>query len=66
MQYDFERLKAARINKRLTQTELARRAGLTASAVSQIEKGKGPWLKAIREIEQVLGVRSVIKTKRTA
>lgn len=37
------------------------------AAVNQVEKGKGPWLKAIREIEKVLGLTDVIKTtKRSA
>jgi len=66
MKYDFKKLKAARIEKRLTQTEVAYLTGLTTSAVSQVEAGKGPWLKAIREIERVLGVKDAIRTRRTA
>lgn len=66
MQYDFDKLKNARLRRRLTQTEVAKRAGLSVAAVNQVELGKGPWLKAIREIEQVLGVRNVIKTKQSA
>ena len=65
MRYDFKKLKRARINKRMTQTELARRCGLSNGAVSQIEKGRGPWLKAIREMETVLEV-NVIKTTKSA
>lgn len=63
MKYDFRKLKEARIRKRLTITELAQRAGISIAAVSQVENGKGPWLKAIREMEAVLGVRNVIKAK---
>ncbi len=66
MQYDFEKLKTARIRKRLTQTEVARLAGLSVAAVSYVEKGRGPWLKAIREIERVLDVKNVIKTRKSA
>ena len=67
MTYDFRKLKRARRAARLTQTELARRTGLTCSAISQIESGRAPWLKAIREIERVLGVRGVFENgKRSA
>jgi len=66
MQYDFAKLRAVRIRKRMTQTELARRTGLSNAAISQIERGNGPWLKAIREIEQVLGIKDVIKEEKTA
>lgn len=62
MEYDAQKIRNRRIDRRMTQTELARRCGLTCSAVSQIEAGNGPWLKAIREIEKVLGVKNVIKT----
>jgi len=37
-----ERLTAARAARRLTQVELARRAGLTAKGVNAIERGKRP------------------------
>jgi transcriptional regulator with XRE-family HTH domain len=65
MKYDFKKLKAARIAQRLTRTELASRAGVSIAAVSQIESGRGPWIKAIRELERVLGV-NVIENKRSA
>lgn len=64
MKYDFKKLRQARIQRRLTQTEVARMAGLSIAAVNQVELGKGPWLKAIREIEKVLGVTDVIKHTR--
>lgn len=66
LQYSPERIREARIQRRWTQTELARRAGLSVMAVHKIENGKGPWLKAIHEIELVLGITDVIKTRQTA
>ena len=63
MKYDAKKLRDARLKKRLTRTEVARRAGLSVESVSRIEKGKAPWLKAIREIEAVLGIDDAIKTE---
>ena len=37
-----ERLKLARLNQDLTQTQIAERAGVTRKAVIQAEKGKAP------------------------
>lgn len=61
MKYDFRKLKAKRVALRLTQTELAKRAGLSVGAVSTVESGKGPWLKAIREMERILDVQVIKK-----
>lgn len=58
MKYDFKKIKAAREDKRLTKTELARRVGLSLTTVVAVEKGRAPWLKAIRKIEKYLGVAS--------
>lgn len=63
MKYDFKQLREARIERRWTQTELAEKAGLVVSTVSKVESGNYFWLKAIREMESVLGV-SVIKTRK--
>lgn len=54
MKYDFKKLKAARQTRLLTQTELARMTGLSASAINQVEMGIGPWIKAIRRIVAAL------------
>lgn len=59
IKYDFKKLKLARIERRLTQTEVARLIGFSVTAVNQVERGKGPWLKVIREMERVLGVSNV-------
>lgn len=68
MKYDFRKLKAARIENRLTQTELAAQIGVSVAAISTVESGKGPWLKVIREMEKALGIDGVIRrpVKRSA
>lgn len=51
-------LREARLQAGLTQAELARRAGLTRSAYTNIEKGnKHPSLVTALRISQVLGKR---------
>lgn len=60
MQYDFEKLRAARERKLLTQTEVAELTGLSVSTVNQVENGKAPWIKAIRRIAAVLQVEDVV------
>ena len=59
--YRFRLLKEERERRMLTRTELAKRAGVSCATVSMVERGKGPWLKAIRSISEVLGVKDVVK-----
>jgi transcriptional regulator with XRE-family HTH domain len=66
MQYDFTKIQEARLKRRMTKTELAKRTGLSVATIHYVETGRGPWLKAIREIEHVLGIKNVIKTKQSA
>lgn len=55
--YERKRLKAARIAKGVTQTELAARIGLTAQAVSSFEKGtKEPKMEMVKRIAEALGI----------
>lgn len=50
-------VKAARLAAGFTQTELAKRTGLSQSYLSQIEvKGKAPSLHALRRIAKSTGV----------
>ncbi len=68
MKYDFRKLKAAREQRLLTQVEVAKLAGISHAAVSNVEAGNAPWIKAIRKIAAVLEVRDVIiptKTRKT-
>lgn len=51
------RLKAARETQRLTQGELAKRAGITQGSVSRLEKGdKAPSTELLQTLAKVLGV----------
>ncbi len=61
MKYDFKKLRKARQEQLLTLTEVARRAGVSVSAVHQVEKGKVAWVTAIRKIAAVLEVTDVVK-----
>ena len=55
--YERKRLKAARIAKGVTQTELAARIGVTAQAVSSFEKGKKePKMEMVKRIAEALGI----------
>lgn len=55
--YERKRLKAARIAKGVTQTELAERIGVTAQAVSSFEKGtKEPKMEMVKRIAEALGI----------
>jgi transcriptional regulator with XRE-family HTH domain len=64
VRYDFKKLKAAREQKLMTMTELAEAAGISLKAVSKIEQGKAPWIKAIRKVAAVLGVTNVVLPER--
>jgi transcriptional regulator with XRE-family HTH domain len=59
MEYDAAKLKRWRLRRRWTQAELARRAGISIGAVSEIEAGNAPWLKAIRALENALGIEVI-------
>ena len=59
MKYNHRKLKKARIKKRLTMTELSERTKLSIGTISTIEQGRGPWLKALRVLEDVLNVRVI-------
>lgn len=51
------RIIGARRSRQMTQTELASRAGLTASAVSQIENDlRSPMLETAKSLAEALGV----------
>lgn len=58
MQYtvDIRKIQEARLNKGLTQSELARCAGLTTASISFIETGrvKKPSPRTIKRISEVL------------
>lgn len=55
--YERKRLKAARIEKGVTQAELAARIGVTAQAVSSFEKGtKEPKMEMVKRIAEALGI----------
>lgn len=62
MRYDFKKLKAARENMMLTQTQVAAATGLSVTTVNQVELGKAPWIKAIRTIAGFLQVSDVVKS----
>ena len=63
MRYDFKKLKDAREERLLTQTDVARLAGLSVTTVNQVEAGKAPWKKAIRKIAAVLKVQDVVLSR---
>lgn len=54
----MEKLKRLRIDHGLSQSELARRAGLTPSAVSNIEQRGSARPDTLKKIADVLGVRA--------
>ncbi len=57
MKYRASTFKNARLRRMWTQSELARRAGVSVQTVNFIENGKaGLWLKALRNIAVVLGL----------
>ena len=58
-EYDFSvvTLKRALVKRGWTQSQLADRAGLAESTVSQVLTGKGRWYKAIHEMEIALGLK---------
>jgi transcriptional regulator with XRE-family HTH domain len=47
-----------------TLTEVARLAGVSVTAVHQVETGKAPWKTAIRKIAAVLEVTDIVKPSR--
>ena len=50
-------LKAARVNKNLTQTEAAREIGVTVDTISRYERGLSfPDVPVLKKIEEVYGV----------
>ena len=50
-------LKAARVNKGLTQTEAAKRIGITVDTLANYEKGKTyPDVPVLKKIEAVYGI----------
>lgn len=63
-------LKAIRLKKKLTQFELAEKAGISLPLVSMIERGKRPvTVKTAKKLEPVLGVKwykLIDDTKETA
>lgn len=68
MKYDNVKLRNARLEKLITQTELAKITGLSPATITTVEQGRGPWIKAIRKMQAALGVKDVVKTdkRRTA
>ena len=55
---DFgERIKARRLEHRLTQLELARRCGTNEEAIAGFEEGQPVPDEMLREITRVLGVK---------
>lgn len=56
MKYRQSVLRDARLLKGFTKTELAAATGLSVGAVTLIEQGKAPWLKAIRTIAKYLNI----------
>ena len=65
MRYDHKKLKDAKDAQLLTSRELARKAGISESALSKILRGGTPWIKAIRSVAKVLGVDDVVITSAT-
>lgn len=63
MKYNFQKLRQARERRLLTLTEVAKLAGVSHTAVREVEAGK-PWKTAIRKIAAVLEVTDVVKTPR--
>ena len=52
-----EKIRSIRIQKKLTLTELAKRIGVAASFISQVERGiSNPSIKSLRAIAKVLNV----------
>lgn len=62
MKYDFKKLKAARENMLLTQTQVAAATNLSVTTINQVERGKAPWIKAIRKIAAFLQVSDVVRS----
>jgi transcriptional regulator with XRE-family HTH domain len=53
----YDRLKAARLRKLLTQAELAARAGMTESTVNRLERGlQAPRISSVRKLAAALGM----------
>jgi DNA-binding XRE family transcriptional regulator len=65
LQPEFEIMKQiieARIHKKITQKELARRMGTGQSAISRLESGEyNPSLKFLKKFAESLGTRLVIR-----
>lgn len=56
-----ERLRAVRIQRGLSQSELAKRAGLAQSAISQFERGLDtPRLQTLSRLAVSLGISAVL------
>jgi transcriptional regulator with XRE-family HTH domain len=58
MEVDVDKLKELRIDHGLSQSELARRAGLTASAVWNVEQRGSARPDTLKKIADVLGLRA--------
>ena len=63
MEIDVERLTELRIDAGLSQSELARRAGLSQGAVGNIERRGSGRPESLKKIADVLGVRASMLAK---
>jgi transcriptional regulator with XRE-family HTH domain len=62
--YIGDRLKALRIERALTQEELAEKAGVTRNTVARLERGENePHMPTVRKLAGALGVHPRALTK---
>ncbi len=59
MEVDVNRLKELRINRGLTQRQLAREAGISNTSLWKIERGGGATPPTLKKLADVLDVRPV-------
>ena len=59
MEVDLEKLRELRVNQRLTQRQLARKAGISNTTLAKIERGGGAMPPTLKKLADVLGVKPV-------
>ena len=61
----FESLRQARLSKKLSQTELAKKLGMRQSQISDLERGAtDPRLSTVRDVGRVLDLELVLVPRR--
>lgn len=56
IRYRAELIRMARIQKSMTQTELAKRTKLSVGCINLMEVGRAPWMKALKKVADFLKI----------